>query len=345
DVGDGGGGSGDVGNGSGSDDDVGDSGFADVPVAPSSACLENSTSIARGSLSSVAVATADDDARSRYRDDGLLAAGAAHAAPTVEIDVRYRDDEDPYDEVPFEFLSEAEQTESTPAATEVSTEVVTPAPATLEVAPSVAAKEEKPKYHKYFEFVARGQDELSILPGDVILVATEQHPEPGWLGGEVEGKTGWFPEAYADRMTEEAQTPDTITRDLFGSTAAPSSLSEIKESGEAATVAPSAADTPPSDYGGVPDSMRSTPPGGEGFREVTTTSSQKQTTAAPEGLQAQALCPWKAKKDNHLSFSKGDVILVKYQQDIWWSGELNGKIGWFPKSYVRLISAARKHQR
>uniref|UniRef100_A0A1A7Z722 Intersectin 1 (SH3 domain protein) n=1 Tax=Nothobranchius furzeri TaxID=105023 RepID=A0A1A7Z722_NOTFU len=59
-----------------------------------------------------------------------------------------------------------------------------------------------------------------------------------------------------------------------------------------------------------------------------------------EGLQAQALYPWRAKKDNHLNFNKNEIITVLEQQDMWWLGELqNGQRGWFPKSYVKLISA------
>nr|4IIM_A Chain A, Intersectin-1 [Homo sapiens]4IIM_B Chain B, Intersectin-1 [Homo sapiens] len=57
-------------------------------------------------------------------------------------------------------------------------------------------------------------------------------------------------------------------------------------------------------------------------------------------LQAQALYPWRAKKDNHLNFNKNDVITVLEQQDMWWFGEVQGQKGWFPKSYVKLISAA-----
>jgi hypothetical protein len=56
-------------------------------------------------------------------------------------------------------------------------------------------------------------------------------------------------------------------------------------------------------------------------------------------MLVQALYPWLAKKDNHLTFAKGDIIQVKEQQDMWWSGELNGKEGWFPKSYVKVISS------
>jgi hypothetical protein len=56
-----------------------------------------------------------------------------------------------------------------------------------------------------------------------------------------------------------------------------------------------------------------------------------------ENVQAQALYTWRAKKSNHLSFNKGSIITVKEQQESWWSGELAGLQGWFPKSYVTVI--------
>jgi hypothetical protein len=49
------------------------------------------------------------------------------------------------------------------------------------------------------------------------------------------------------------------------------------------------------------------------------------------------LYAWRAKKSNHLSFNKGNVIIVKEQQELWWYGELAGIHGWFPKSYVTVI--------
>lgn len=57
-------------------------------------------------------------------------------------------------------------------------------------------------------------------------------------------------------------------------------------------------------------------------------------------VQAQALCSWTAKTDNHLNFSKDDVITVLEQQENWWLGELSGVKGWFPKTYVTVLSAS-----
>ena len=39
-----------------------------------------------------------------------------------------------------------------------------------------------------------------------------------------------------------------------------------------------------------------------------------------ENLQAVALYPYRAKKDDHLSFDKNDTIIVEQQQDQWWFG-------------------------
>ena len=41
---------------------------------------------------------------------------------------------------------------------------------------------------------------------------------------------------------------------------------------------------------------------------------------------AVALYAWKAKKDTHLSFKKGDVIAITEKEEMWWSGELDGRV-------------------
>jgi len=48
---------------------------------------------------------------------------------------------------------------------------------------------------------------------------------------------------------------------------------------------------------------------------------------------------WQGTKGNHLSLVKGEEIQVLEQGDKWWSGQSNGKVGWFPKTFVKLVEA------
>ena len=54
------------------------------------------------------------------------------------------------------------------------------------------------KYKALYEFVSRSEDELSLQPGDVILVFENHASEPGWLAGQIKDKVGWFPAAFAE---------------------------------------------------------------------------------------------------------------------------------------------------
>lgn len=55
-------------------------------------------------------------------------------------------------------------------------------------------------------------------------------------------------------------------------------------------------------------------------------------------LQAVALCEWCARTDSHLGFSKDDIITVLEKQESWWYGELNESRGWFPSSFVSMVT-------
>ena len=61
------------------------------------------------------------------------------------------------------------------------------------------------QYRALYDYEARNEDELSFQTNDIILVHPEQEHEPGWLGGELNGKIGWFPEAYAQQLGENGQ--------------------------------------------------------------------------------------------------------------------------------------------
>nr|XP_053636115.1 intersectin-1-like [Cherax quadricarinatus] len=130
------------------------------------------------------------------------------------------------------------------------------------------------------------------MPGDIILVTMNEGVEPGWLGGEIRGQTGWFPEAYTEAFEEKEES------EVSAESLVRTQLENIPEEGISR---------------------------GGGMQEKTMG-------------EAVAVFPWRAKQNNHLSFNKGDRISVREKQDQWWYGELNTAAGWFPRSFVRMVS-------
>lgn len=174
-----------------------------------------------------------------------------------------------------------------------------------------SSKQKGCKYKALYPFEARNPDELTLNPEDIVWVPEDQTgAEDGWMGGEIDGRKGWFPKDYVEKLPEEQS-------------------SQFNAFGSAFSSEPVASAFP------VKESLYNTP---------ADSPTPGQGATAPEGLQAQALYPWKAKKENHLSFNKGDIIHVKEQQEMWWSGDLNGQTGWFPKSYVKMVSGPTSKQ-
>ncbi|XP_020851566.1 intersectin-1 isoform X1 [Phascolarctos cinereus] len=221
-------------------------------------------------------------------------------------------------------------------------------------------------YRALYPFESRSHDEITIQPGDIVMVDERQTGEPGWLGGELKGKTGWFPANYAEKIPEnEIPTPLKPGADSAPTPTPKLALHETPTpsattSSESSTASNNWADfssTWPTNTNEKPETDNwdawatqpslTVPSAGQlrqrsAFTPATVTGSSPSPVLGQgekvEGLQAQALYPWRAKKDNHLNFNKNDVITVLEQQDMWWFGEVQGQKGWFPKSYVKLIS-------
>lgn len=220
-------------------------------------------------------------------------------------------------------------------------------------------------YRALYPFEARSHDEITIQPGDIVMVDESQTGEPGWLGGELKGKTGWFPANYAEKIPDN-EVPTSV-KPVVDTTVAPKvSLRETPPTPAAPAPTESTAATNnwadfsstwPTSTSEKPETDNwdawaaqpslTVPSAGQvrqrsAFTPATVTGSSPSPVLGQgekvEGLQAQALYPWRAKKDNHLNFNKNDIITVLEQQDMWWFGEVQGQKGWFPKSYVKLIS-------
>ncbi|XP_025062320.1 intersectin-1 isoform X1 [Alligator sinensis] len=221
-------------------------------------------------------------------------------------------------------------------------------------------------YRALYPFESRSHDEISIQPGDIVMVDESQTGEPGWLGGELKGKTGWVPASNAEKIPDNEvpasvkPVPDTTAAPKVSVRETPTSLAAPASTESTTTTANNWADfssTWPTSTSEKPETDNwdawatqpslTVPSAGQlrqrsAFTPATVTGSSPSPVLGQgekvEGLQAQALYPWRAKKDNHLNFNKNDIITVLEQQDMWWFGEVQGQKGWFPKSYVKLIS-------
>uniref|UniRef100_A0A8C3M3S3 Intersectin-1 n=1 Tax=Geospiza parvula TaxID=87175 RepID=A0A8C3M3S3_GEOPR len=185
-------------------------------------------------------------------------------------------------------------------------------------------------YRALYPFESRSHDEITIQPGDIVMVDESQTGEPGWLGGELKGKTGWFPANYAEKI------PDSEVPASAKPVAEPSAAPKVSVQESSTSLGSDNWDA----WAAQPS--LTVPSAGQlrqrsAFTPATVTGSSPSPVLGQgekvEGLQAQALYPWRAKKDNHLNFNKNDVITVLEQQDMWWFGEVQGHKGWFPKSY------------
>ncbi|ODM95300.1 Intersectin-2 [Orchesella cincta] len=58
-------------------------------------------------------------------------------------------------------------------------------------------------YRALYEFESRNPDELSFPAGAVIQKNLDIVPDPGWLSGIYEGKSGWFPESFVEPLPVE----------------------------------------------------------------------------------------------------------------------------------------------
>ncbi|XP_037651143.1 intersectin-2b isoform X2 [Sebastes umbrosus] len=171
-----------------------------------------------------------------------------------------------------------------------------------------------------YPFTARNNEELDFSADDMIEVDETTEREEGWLYGSKQGKMGWFPESYVERVAPSDTANNTASAAAAAAAAPPPKVpihSQLSNALEAVKA------------GGTKSAF-------------TPTHSPHPAPSETHGqvvgnLLAQALCSWTAKTDNHLNFNKDDVIQVLEQQENWWLGELNSERGWFPKTYVTLL--------
>ncbi|XP_064191737.1 intersectin-2-like isoform X1 [Anguilla rostrata] len=177
-------------------------------------------------------------------------------------------------------------------------------------------------YRALYPFTARRPEELRFEADDLIEVDETREGEKGWLYGYLRGFEGWFPVSYVEKQIKPQASP--ATKEPLPPQIMPSTSRYNK----------------PEDESSILETVQSVP-ADKGSPSATTPgpapTNQGQSEPGPN-LQAQALCSWAGNTESHLNFAKDAVITVLEQQEEWWLGELNGKHGWFPKSFVKPLS-------
>ncbi|KAG2468707.1 ITSN2 protein, partial [Polypterus senegalus] len=192
-------------------------------------------------------------------------------------------------------------------------------------------------YRALYPFEARNEDELSFSADDIIEIDEASLEETGWFYGRLQGRAGWFPANYVEKIAEDnvskkALLPPTLS--ISSTSFSPSLTSpgrtksdaDFEMSNHTATLS-----------GNMRQNSAFTP----AAVPVSNSPEYNQDQVASI-CQAQALCSWTAKKENHLNFSKDDIITVLEQQENWWLGQLQCTKGWFPRSYVKIISGSEQ---
>ncbi|KAL7872522.1 hypothetical protein SRHO_G00075050 [Serrasalmus rhombeus] len=173
------------------------------------------------------------------------------------------------------------------------------------VLPVLNAQGKLNTYRALYPFTARNADELTLEADGLIEVDESTVREPGWLYGSYGGKSGWFPESYAEKINKDTTDPTAV---LTHTTA------------------------PPADYSRIPRVDIEGP-----------TPTHTPAATLSQHAQAIAVCAWTANTESHLGFSKDDVITVLEQQENWWYGELGENRGWFPKTHVSMVTTNNFH--
>ncbi|BFF94509.1 intersectin-1 [Drosophila madeirensis] len=168
------------------------------------------------------------------------------------------------------------------------------------------------KYRAVYEFNARNAEEITFVPGDLILVPLEQNAEPGWLAGEINGHTGWFPESYVEKLEEE----EGVAAPAVASTIEPAVMDE-PEPVAASAINPYSADT---------------------YNDNINVAPSLDADLASSGSEIEyyiAAYPYESAEDGDLSFGAGEMVMVIKKEGEWWTGTIGNRTGMFPSNYVQ----------
>nr|XP_040238466.2 intersectin-1 isoform X1 [Anopheles coluzzii]XP_040238467.2 intersectin-1 isoform X1 [Anopheles coluzzii]XP_040238468.2 intersectin-1 isoform X1 [Anopheles coluzzii]XP_040238469.2 intersectin-1 isoform X1 [Anopheles coluzzii]XP_040238470.2 intersectin-1 isoform X1 [Anopheles coluzzii] len=170
------------------------------------------------------------------------------------------------------------------------------------------------KYRAIYEFSARNSDEISFQPGDIVMVPLEQNAEPGWLAGEINGHTGWFPESFVEKVDSNLNVVEAVPETIAYSEP---EVDYTTTTTTTTTIAASAAAAAPVE------------------EEYHAPNDNTEATCNGDVEYYVACYAYQSAEAGDLVFDAGETIAVSKKEGDWWTGTIGNRTGIFPSNYVQ----------
>lgn len=210
-------------------------------------------------------------------------------------------------------------------------------------APADGQDDNTVEVYALYDFQPTNDDELAFNAGDKIIVHKNLDPEPGWLGGEAHGKTGWFPETYITYNPADIEAlavlPDPseapVAKSIMDWTADDDPSFSIKKDDELVVFG---RPTEEWCFGKIKDTDT------VGFFPSAILNLNPDEEVDPSSVvlpsepllneTVVALHPYHSTEPGDLIFDEGQKLRVVVKNSEWWTGQFGEKLGVFPSNYV-----------
>jgi len=190
-----------------------------------------------------------------------------------------------------------------------------------------------------FDYEAADNTILSFKQGDIISIIGKD--ASGWWSGSVRGAVGYFPSNFVEEIPDDSRK---ISRGASNNIPPPPSPVSAQPP----------EDTPdellnPPEFIPVDESFAPAPPPPIIEETVEYPSSGPVNIPAipppaPASKKLKALFDREAGGENEISFKVGDIVVVTDETSAdWWTGEINGAIGYFPVNHFEPIKETTKN--
>uniref|UniRef100_A0A8D3DPW3 Intersectin 2b n=1 Tax=Scophthalmus maximus TaxID=52904 RepID=A0A8D3DPW3_SCOMX len=211
-----------------------------------------------------------------------------------------------------------------------------------------------------YPFTARNNEELSLNADDIIEVDETTEREEGWLCGSKQGKMGWFPESYVERVALSKTSNNTVVAPPPPAAAAAAIFAHVSFSSPEYEALYTYESPEPGDLtfsegdvilvskrdgewwnGSIGDRTGLFPSNYVKPKETDTSS----TSGKKKPEIGQVIRAHSSTGPAQLNLENGQLILVLGKNASgWWIGELQARgkkrqKGWFPASHVKILGS------